>query len=90
MLRLLELVITTRLSEFNNLLKRIGICYSYKLRKALVEIFTTNKNNVTTKSSNLQYSGSSSEYCRFENLVVTLYLLVTTNLNKASRNFIHF
>ena len=28
------------------------------------------------------------KYCRLENLVVTIYLLVTTILNNASRNFI--
>ena len=29
-------------------------------------------------------------YCRFDNLVVPIYLLVTTILNNASRNFIHY
>ena len=64
------------------------------MREALLKIVVTNKYIVTTKFSNLQYSGSSDdddkpEYSRFENLVVAIYLLVTTILNKASRNFIY-
>ena len=42
------------------------------------------------KPFKLFYSDDEPEHCRLENLVVTIYLLVATILNNASRNFIHY